>query len=160
MRFKNMFLISIILLAIFSVGVVCAENITDGTGNSTNSTVPVNGTNSTVPVNGTNSTVPVNKPYITIKTPIVQFNYTLPDEGGCFFEIHKNGSVYIYDIDNPVVIVSDCINNDVWRFNLISSENLFNFHHHISTFDYCFMNFMNHFIDRFAHYSILDWIFI
>ena len=151
MRFKNMFLISIILLAIFSVGVVCAENITDGTGN---------GTNSTVPVNGTNSTVPVNKPYITIKTPIVQFNYTLPDEGGCFFEIHKNGSVYIYDIDNPVVIVSDCINNDVWRFNLISSENLFNFHHHISTFDYCFMNFMNHFIDRFAHYSILDWIFI
>ena len=151
MRFKNMFLISIILLAIFSVGVVCAENITDGTGNSTNSTVPVN---------GTNSTVPVNKPYITIKTPIVQFNYTLPDEGGCFFEIHKNGSVYIYDIDNPVVIVSDCINNDVWRFNLISSENLFNFHHHISTFDYCFMNFMNHFIDRFAHYSILDWIFI
>ena len=151
MRFKNMFLISIVLLAIFSVGVVCAENITDGTGNSTNSTVPVN---------GTNSTVPVNKPYITIKTPIVQFNYTLPDEGGCFFEIHKNGSVYIYDIDNPVVIVSDCINNDVWRFNLISSENLFNFHHHISTFDYCFMNFMNHFIDRFAHYSILDWIFI
>ena len=104
--------------------------------------------------------MPVNKPYITIKTPIVQFNYTLPDEGGCFFEIHENGSVYIYDIDNPVVIVSDCINNDVWRFNLISSENLFNFHHHISTFDYCFMNFMNHFIDRFAHYSILDWIFI
>ena len=151
MKFKNVFLISIILLAIFSVGVVCAENVTDGTGNSTNGTVPVN---------GTNGTVPVNKPYITIKTPIVQFNCTLPDEGGCFIEIHKNGSVYIYDIDNPVVIVSDCINNDVWRFNLISSENLCNFHHHISTFDYCFMNFMNHFIDRFTHYSILDWIFI
>ena len=151
MKFKNVFLISIILLAIFSVGVVCAENVTDGTGNSTNGTVPVN---------GTNGTVPVNKPYITIKTPIVQFNCTLPDEGGYFIEIHKNGSVYIHDIDNPVVIVSDCINNDVWRFNLISSENLCNFHHHISTFDYCFMNFMNHFIDRFTHYSILDWIFI
>ena len=151
MKFKNVFLISIILLAIFSVGVVCAENVTDGTGNITNGTVPVN---------GTNGTVPVNKPYITIKTPIVQFNCTLPDEGGYFIEIHKNGSVYIHDIDNPVVIVSDCINNDVWRFNLISSENLCNFHHHISTFDYCFMNFMNHFIDRFTHYSILDWIFI
>ena len=60
MKFKNVFLISIILLAIFSVGVVCAENVTDGTGNSTNGTVPVNGTNGTVPVNGTNGTVPVN----------------------------------------------------------------------------------------------------